>query len=518
MEQATLREKKSVVPSKTETPKTLLDYLVLEFSHVNYSGAGNVTRAGIGAQLGATQLMLGFGALKLDYYEPLFFLSPKIEVNKVLGDFEVYFEGGSPYVVRSKGAKGSLGENIALGGVWEPVKPGKNTPGLRLGSELRAMAEEVPGKLPQQTLFEAEFGASVSFGGIVVYSTEKIVFYPDTPYSQHAYDVVTPHHEKVKAGASLQLRETDVNIEVSQTPFAKGGEFSVKLKNAPWSPSVYGWVDLGGEMIGEAGGIGLRAEIGGERKIASLKVEKGAYEKGSAGDAGVRTRYGSKEELEADARGSEAYGIMREALRNSDNLDEFISYYKGKGDTYSLLYALSYIGEVGRRNYDEKLKNDWWNVFSNRADEVARIGPEGAFAAIQESFRHGNETFGGAGICANINVLPAVILRELGWEAYTISLAGGGMPHVVTAAKDPATGKMYLLNYRSISESKEGNLWPLLQEYAQNEGIVVQGAYLFGKNNEFLGYYKGREGKLMDEVAGKDEDSLRLRLIRPRKK
>jgi len=73
-----------------------LNSIHAEFLHVGYERVGSVTKGEIGAAYGPITLGLGAGAEKLEYYDPLFFITPRIELRGIAGDFELYAVGSVP--------------------------------------------------------------------------------------------------------------------------------------------------------------------------------------------------------------------------------------------------------------------------------------------------------------------------------------------------------------------------------------------------------------------------------------
>jgi hypothetical protein len=144
---------------------------------------------------------------------------------------------------------------------------------------------------------------------------------------------------------------------------------------------------------------------------------------------------------------------------------------------------------------------------------------EGSYSITRKAISRGvnrlDPNVGSAGICRNINPVGAAFLWEAGWDAFSIDLFDGKVPHNITLGKNPETGKAVLLNYGNIIKSQSGQVWPLLRQYAKKNGFVISGVRIYGANNELIGYYELEEGKLNRAKAG-DGDTLKDALLRSR--
>ncbi len=534
MAQKTARKKEAepllmaeIVPIKNEEP--FLKYLQLEFAHANYSGAGSVTKGEISANLKHLELGVGMGALDLDYYGKSFFVTPRFEVNGQPGNFDLYLGMAFPFILMqgTHGGRGgqvknpnSLGEHAYLGGSWEILNPSEfNKFGLRFGAELRGRLDGEPFEYPGETLFEAEAGVAAIYEPVTLYAKETVFFEPDKPYEQGLGDRLTPHHEELKAGLLLDLDGMVLGAEIRKTPFETGGEISVEVDAGEFVPRVSAWGSHGGKMFGNEAGFGLSMAFGGSKVRGKARYKKGFGNRaGEWSEASRIMEYPrSLKAALADKKRMDAFDTFSDAILGAETFEDFKKAYKGKS-RYAQLYAAQYLGFLGHENYDYELEGGGLSGITSRGARVEEIGSEGAYGAIRNFFSSENRKKGGAGTCVNINLLPAEFLRSVGMEAYPIGINGGDEPHIVTIAKDAKAGKIYLVDYDDLMEYRGDKVWPLVQAYAKENKIIVQGITLYGKDNSVVGYYKGPEGKLMDEAAGHSEDRLNRSLLKSRPK
>ncbi|MCP4647296.1 MAG: hypothetical protein GY852_06090 [bacterium] len=500
-----------------------LNSIHAEFLHVGYERVGSVTKGEIGASHGPITLGLGAGAEKLEYYDPLFFITPRVELRGIAGDVELYAVGSVPIVPGTKETKKSISGYVTLGGAWELSLPEVKEGRLRLGMEIEASGEG-SGKEIRQGIALAGFGGSVEYAGKTVYVIENVVFAPEKPYSQHGMGVMTPHHHKVQVGAVVQLEGVDVGAEFFQTPFSVGGEVSFSIKTGYIVPKVYGWGSKGWGMIGDEVGVGVAVPFSARRLAAKATVERafgtGGGDVMALDDMGGRHRIG--EEL-PDNVSMKQLRFWSDAIEKSETLGEFADKYRGRsmGD---ILFAARGLGGQAKARYSDDLAKGWGNVFSKRSARVEGIDSEKVYGTvrnwwIEDKYEAGKnpDELGAAGICANISSLQTEFLRELGLEAYSLAIPSGKMQHVVSVVKDPESGNIYLLDYYDVYENKGGELWPLVREYANANGVVPHGMYVYGNGDELVGYYEAPEKKLNRAMAS-DKETLKDALLRSRPK
>jgi hypothetical protein len=500
-----------------------LDSINAEFLHVGYENAGSVTKGDVGASYGPLTVGLGAGAEKLEYYDPLFFITPWAELRGFAGDFELYAVGSVPLVPETKETKKSVSGYVTLGGAWELALPDVKEGRVRLGMEIEGSGEG-SGKEIRQGIALAGFGGSVEYAGKTVYVIEKVVFAPEKPYSQHGMGVMTPHHHKVQVGAVVQLEGVDVGAEFFQTPFSVGGEVSFSIKTGYIVPKVYGWGSKGWGMIGDEVGMGVSIPFSARRLAAEARVEKvfgtGGGEVMAVDDMGGRHKVGEKL---PDKVQMEQLRFWGDAIDKSESLGEFADKYRGMS-MVDILFAARGLGGQAKARYSDELKKGWGNIFSKRSEQVEKIDSKKVYQTVRNWWVHDREKgepvkdeLGAAGICANISSLQTEFLRELGLEAYSLAIPSGRMQHVVSVVKDPESGSIYLLDYYDVYESKDGKLWPLVQAYTTGRGIVPHGMYVYGQGDELVGYYEAPEKKLNRAMAS-DKETLKDALLKSRPK
>jgi len=500
-----------------------LDSIHAEFLHVGYEQVGSVTKGEIGAAYGPITLGLGAGAEKFEYYDPLFFITPRIELRGIAGDVELYAVGSVPIVPETKETKKSISGYVTLGGAWELSLPKVKEGRVRLGMEIEASAEG-SGEEIRQGIALAGFGGSVEYAGKTVYVIENVVFAPEKTYEQHGMGVMTPHHHKVQVGAVIQLEGVDVGAEFFQTPFGIGGEVSFAIKTGYIVPKVYGWGSKGWGMIGDEVGVGITVPFSARRLAAKATVERAfGASRGSVmalDDMGGRHRIGG--EL-PDNVSMKQLRFWSDAIEKSETMGDFADKYRGMS-MLDILFAARGLGGQAKARYSDDLAKGWGNIFSKRSERIEGIGSEQVYETVRNWWMEdkyeagkGPDELGVAGICANISSLQTEFLRELGLEAYSLAIPSGKMQHVVSVVKNPETGSIYLLDYYDVYENKDGKIWPLVREYAKMNGVVPQGMYVYGPGNELVGYYEAPEKKLNRAMAS-DEETLKDALLKSRPK
>jgi hypothetical protein len=514
------------VPKKTR----FLDSIEAEFTHAGYGRVGSVNMGSVEAGHGPVSAGVGMGVEKLDYYrENLFFATPKLEVRGLLGDFELYLAGSAPIIPKgpadSGGKRGiSASAYGTLGGVWEALPRGRGKgPSFRLGAEVEASGGWGEDEI-QQGIVQAAYGAAVAYGKITVYAIENSAFFGGQAHGQYGAEIFAPHHHKLRAGIVISQQDADFAAEFFHTPFEKGGNFSVTFKGGNVVPGLYGWGSKGWGMIGDAGGAGVGA---------TLAFGKRGYKGRARAERGFGSGMGSGETtLRKDTSwgGRGAKEFFLGAMEESQGLSEFGKKYRGMDEAYIVNAAR----ELGRLGY--KYGNPELNVrsyFSKEAKEVAAIGEESAFRAVRRAAL-GKKNPGKTGICSNVAALQSEFLRQAGWKAYTIQVAGrmgqdilgnaeAGTPnvvepHMMTIAKSPGKKGAFLFNYWKAYESKDGRIWPIVREISKEAGVIPLGMYIYGKGNKLIGHYESKEKALNRAMAG-DRETLKEALLhsRPRK-
>ncbi|MBN2121799.1 hypothetical protein JW721_01960 [Candidatus Micrarchaeota archaeon] len=487
-------------PALESVPSRLgfLDSIDMELTHVGYKGVGHVTGGSVSATYGPVTAGVGAGALKLEYFEdPLFYVTPKLEVRGILGDFELYAVGGMPIVPKTGKTVRSVSTYATAGLVSEVMSP-EEWKGVtfRLGMEVEE-SDEWEGNVSKQYLSKMGFGSSVGYGIFNAYVVEEVAFLNQTVYSGRP-DIM---HHKIRAGVKLDWDKAGAQAEFFQAPFEKGGEMSFTFKTKHVVPTLHGWYSREEGFLGRGNraGIGLDIAFGAGAINARSHVEVGGGSGSAEGASGIKHR-----ELKLK---DDEMGFFKESIRDSKSISEFAAKYRGKS-TREILNAASLLGNAGFLNRDADATDE----------EVGDIGAEGAFLATRKFFMGGGK--GGAGVCTNINgAMLGTFLREAGWEAVAVDFTQEAEGHAITLGRDPATGKAYLFDYRGIRVSENGKVWPLLREYAKSYGVIPMDIVIYGRGNKVIGYYEAEEKKLNRAMAG-DRETLKEALLhsRPSKK
>jgi hypothetical protein len=347
-----------------------------------------------------------------------------------------------------------------------------------------------------------------------------MVFFGGPAHGQYGMELFTPSHHRLRAGIVLIARDVDFGMEFFHTPFEKGGKFSATFKGGSTVSGIYVWGSRGWEMIGDAGGAGIGATIafGKWGYGGRASVERG-FGSGIRGETPLRGDPYTKE------RGAEEFFIG--AIEKSQDLSEFAGKYRGMDDAY-VVTAARELAKFGYMYGNPELKGR--SYFSDEAMEVAAIDEEAEFQVVRAGAM-GKENPGKAGICSNISALQSEFLRQAGWEAYSIQVAGrmgrdivgeGGRgirnevePHLMTIAKSPGKSGAYLFNYWKAYESADGRIWPIVREIAKEAGIIPLGMYVYGEGNRLMGHYESKEKALNRAMAG-DMETLKKALLHPR--
>ena len=502
-------EKKEMgkVPVKVEEHDSLLQQFEFELTHVDYSGAGDITKADASVGVGPVRAWLGAGALDLDYYDPLFFVTPRLEVGGEIKEVELYSNASLTIIPEGSETRTMIFRNLAGGAVWEPISPDETDGfGFRLGLEAKWGAEAETDVGPRTYSF-AGAGASFTFEPITFYAKEQVFFRSTKPYEQFGWKRITPQHDELKAGMVLDLEGFDINAEFIHTPFEKGGGVSFRIEGKYLSPEIYFSGKYREETFGGsevAGGLVLHFE-GGKTK------GRGKFEKNLSG---MESRQKWEEIYgKASPEEKEKQEMFEQAIEESENLHEFAARYRG-ASVSSKIYAAQRLGKIAM-DVQHEMGGD---ALSVNPDDMAGMDMTDTYEALK------NSAMGGVadpGACATVHSLIAEFLRESGMEAYAVGFPRKDYSHLVAIAKDPHSGHMYLIDYYSVVEQEGGRLWPLMQQYAQWDGIIINRVEVYGKNNNIIGCYTGPEGKMLDEAAGMGEDRMKRALIRkkvPKKK
>ncbi len=496
-------ELKETVPVKTGE-KSFLDYLKFELSNVGRSQAGEVTKGEVKGVFGPVQIGAGAGALELNYYRPLFFVTPSLEAGGKVGAFDLYGSVSMPIIPGTSEVRTSMFKNISAGGVWETMSDGGY--GLRLGVEAGVWAQGGGVFSYESPHFTASGGAAFIFEPLIFYAKEQVFFGPDRPYEYAGAKASIPHHDEARAGVVIHLDRASIRVEMLHTPFKTGGEAAVSLEGKYVGPEIYVWgAKAQNEMFADEIGVGVKFRLG-EKETGKVKIERGF--------AVGREKGGTRNDTaELTAHWTPALFLFTERMKSSETFGEFAKKYKGSS-FFDLVAAAQALAWAGEKNYSGPLADAVNKPYSEDARTLEEIGVDNAYRGIREWIL--SRKTADAGICGNISSLATKFLQMNGAEAYTVELFRKDQGHSISIARDTKTNKMYLIDYDHMYEYNGEKIWPLLQMYAKERGTIIDGVRLYGKDNKVIGYYKGPEGELAEEMAGK-QDGLKERLIkRPR--
>jgi hypothetical protein len=497
MAQRELKKKQAKSDTLDRVPAKIgfLDQLDAELTYAGYRNVGYVAGGAVSATYGPLTVGVGGGTQKIEYYpKPQFYASPRLRVQGILGDFELYLVGNASIVPKIGKNGASRITYKSAGAVWEPVSPQKgNKMSFRLGVEGKYIREWAPSSTAAD-LKQGGAGASIGYGPVTAYAIENILFYQKKPYEQTFPDNMKAHQHKIKAGVVVDYGEVQIKGEFSHTALEMEGRFSVTAKTKHLTPEAYVWYSKGEEMLGEdKAGIGLNLAFGWQAFNARAKVE-GGFDMGGS-DGGEIGEWGLNSSYEERA--------FKDAIRDSGNISEFAAKYSGKG-TESILYAAIQLGYHGYEGYELVSLN-----------EEKKLAAEGEFKKIRERVLSGKGT---GGVCVNIGSVQAEFLRKVGWKAYNLDIAIKGGGHHMAVAKNPETGEAYLLRKSVARTNPRGNILPLIREYAKEKNVIARNIYIYGAGNKLVGYYELEEGKLNRAMAGEEVDTLEKALLHSRPK
>ena len=557
----------STVPMKTQR-RTFLDLLRMEFTQVSNRG-GDVTRAGFGLNLRPVTVDISVGSLRVNYFsgEPMFFVSSRVGLDHARGRWERFGNAAIAVVphVPSPGGetRSSVSKTVSLGATYDVIPQTRRSRfGLRLGFDVSGSWESGGLGGFRQGIFNVGVGSSVSYDPLTLYATGR--FFINTSRATEEYWTdIRLHYMQAKAGLVLfgVLDRTDIGAEVSHSTFEKGGRVFASLGRLVLEPQVYFSYNDVAPIFGNAQEfiLGFQVPFGRRgRDIGRLRVEQGvggeqvsqfvsndintsvvvfALQMPSSMAAArqmttdqaeqaqtrlwqiIVNRYkGKTPELdyagvdESDAGVSpEALARFRDTLTNSMTFDQFAQSYQGASLQERLNVAM-YLAGVASLFYDRDLLDA--SAFSSRKKDEVALQPSVVYDNVRRALASGERL--SAGVCTNINGMATEFLRRTGVEAYTIGISGMETVHLVGVARDSTTNTNYIIDYATKTRATGRGIWPVIQAYARTRGLLVDGIYLYGNNNEIIGFYRGPESRLLETVAGTEEDLLRRSLIRRR--
>lgn len=184
------------------------------------------------------------------------------------------------------------------------------------------------------------------------------------------------------------------------------------------------------------------------------------------------------------------------SLQTNTSLSGFAAHYRGR-PIREILEVARTIGGIALQNYDRHLASA--SIFGERG-ELAQLNPEVLYNNFRENVLAGQSIQ--QGICANINGLVAEFLREAGVEAYALAIPVRGGAHVIALARDPTTQDNFIIDYDALYTRNGPSAQSVLNLYATQHRIIMQGIYVYGHRNEIIGRYQPEEGRIMSNLTG----------------
>jgi hypothetical protein len=461
-------------------------------------------------------------------------------------------------------------ETADLGASWN-LLPASSIPVFRAGLEASTKFFEVPGGLNQQ--YET-LGAGLSFGyrQLTVYAMARAIFTSGSPIKEYWTEDIRPWPDQLRVGTQIALEKgAQIGAEVNASLYEQGGKLSYRFGAVPaqvhlvyrHTSKIFGGHELGGGVAVELDrGRGGKIKASAEQEFggASLGQSQNMTASGLNFQAVTCYLYGigkisvtdmvqrlnpsfhvtGTETITVDGRpqlvvaytqngmaqtftpstksaaleyartslSAPDYQFM-ENLMSSGSLENFAERYARTSTDEKVMIA-SRLALLANRGYNNVLENA--SPFSSDKKELAGLTPNVEFAALQRSIlQHQKQN---EGICGNINGMAAEFLRLSGVEAYTIVVGSSAGAHAIAVARDEHGNASYAISYGNVYKTPGSGMWPAVQAYSKAEGIVLIGAFVYGKGNAFLGYYKGPEGRLLDTALQTNEDALRDSLTR----
>ncbi len=540
-----------------------------------YSGnsAGQVAK-GMGTIMATPALSFsgGAGLLNLNYHRmPHGFVTGGVKFDTNLGqNWTMYGRTVVAIFPTSEQMVASYYQSSNLGIAYDIV-PARQSMMLRAGLDATTKFFETQQGLQEQY---DTLSAGLSFGyrRLIAYGIASVIFTNPTPIDQYWTADLRPWPESAKAGVMVDLgKGNSIGAEVNATMFEEGGKLTFRMGFLP-APALLALTYRHtapafstGDEIGLSGiiqlersmsNIMLRAEqeVGGS-SLNQVK-ESNVYDlsKGAVGEylysinrisaaqmiqmihgnaviessntavvGGVpvttvsysvqgksytfTSSLNSPNSLNQSARaalGETDYRFLQ-AMFSTTNLQDFSNNFVNSS-TDEKVYIASKLARLAQEGYNTVLEN--MSPFSPGKSQMATIEPQNEFANIQKALLTNKKQ--NDGICGNINGLAAEFLREVGVDAYSLVVDG----HVIASARDEKGNASYVVNYGRIYKTPGSGMWPAVQAYSRDNGVVLLGAHVYRNNNEYIGYYKGPEGRLLDTALQTDEDILREILVR----
>ncbi len=556
--------------SETQAPEKKLAVSLDSASSTNASGTA--FRAGATLQYTPIPVSLsaGSGFINLNYLNgPLGFGSGKIDFRTNIGQNWQFFAVGTfTAFPKTENMQAQYFEAANIGATWTIV-PERHGFMVRAGIQDSAKLVEVPtGTVVDQLYDSLDGGVSFGYRRLTAYAMGRLAIAPYNPTQQYWSELIRPFPESLRVGAVLDAGRGDsISAELNVSDFEQGGRLTYRIARIPVPTQIglsyrhtsrtFGGTSEFGTVVAmkldgnrvkarlradfEAGGASLEKPTSYDvHPVSSQAVAQYMYGQGrlsptqlvqrqypNATITGTSTaEIGGKQVLTVNytingvshsvnvpsreaalqaARselGQQTFDIL-EGILSSNSLQQFADRYAGRSID-DKVYAAATLALIARSGYNFVLENA--SPFASQKKNLALLDPETEFANLQRSLTENKKQ--NMGICVNIDGLAADFLRRSGVEAYTLIVGSGNGLHAIAGALDPQGTTGYAISYGQVYKARSGGLWPAVQAYSRESGIILVGSLVYGAGNRLVGYYRGPEGRLMDTVQDSGVDSF----------
>ena len=537
------------VPSRLQRGSFLED-LRTDFSQFSTS-SGTLTKGEFQLNFNPVTLSVAMGNLTSNYSdESLFFVSPRLRLDKttrsgtnIFGDTAIAVvpyvsplpettNPGTANIFGPPDKSASVFKSFTFGATYDLISRGRFS--LRTGFDMSGLWESAGMTGINQLDATFGVGSSVSYNPATFYAIGRFFMGPNIPQQEY-WTRVRPHYMETKAGLVFSLDRTDVGAEVTHSPFETGGRLFASLRALAFQPQAYFSFNDTSPIFGSVREFiaGVRLSLDRRKKndgrvteqrvgVGEQSASRVTYHNLQTSVFAFRAVYlgqNSKltEEQTTDARAQEEFaGITPKFLERlslniseSTTFDQFVQRYQG-ATVEERINVATYLAGLAVLYYDNNILAA--SVFSDLKKVEETLLPPVVYGNVRQSLETGKGL--SAGICTNINSMAVDFLRRTGIEAYAIGIAGRDTMHLIGVAKDPSTNTNYLINYGSQFSAEGQSILPVVQEYARENRLLLQGIYVYGENNEIVGLYRGPDGRLTEAMVRGEDDLLRRSLIR----
>lgn len=168
----------------------------------------------------------------------------------------------------------------------------------------------------------------------------------------------------------------------------------------------------------------------------------------------------------------------------------------GQNSPQQILRMAARLARLAAEQYDYRLYRA--SVFSQERNELSVLSPERVYDHLRRSLINGERL--SVGLCATIHTFIAEFLRQTGFEARAISIPNPRGLHVVSLATIPGSNRNHIIDYGELYSADGNSMWSVIEEYARENRILIQGIRVYDENNRLMGFYGGPEGELMRGV------------------